>query len=112
MTTGFLFSALQIVLIDILLAGDNAVVIAMAVKSLPATQRRTGMISGAALAIILRIALTLFAARLLDLPFFKLVGGLLILWIAIKLLSDSGAAIPATNSRGSTRPEPFARRSG
>jgi len=103
MTTGFLLRALQIVLIDVLLAGDNAVVIAMAVKSLPDAQRRTGMISGAALAIILRIALTFFATELLDLPFFKLVGGLLILWIAVKLLSDSGDELAKQYSAESLR---------
>jgi YjbE family integral membrane protein len=103
LTADFLLRALRIVLIDVLLAGDNAVVIAMAVKSLPASQRRTGLISGAGLAIVLRIALTFFATRLLELPFFKLVGGLLIFWIAIKLLSDSNEDIEKEYSAGSLR---------
>ena len=103
LTADFLLRALRIVLIDVMLAGDNAVVIAMAVKSLPASQRRTGLISGAGLAIVLRIALTFFATRLLELPFFKLVGGLLIFWIAIKLLSDSNEDIEKEYSAGSLR---------
>jgi YjbE family integral membrane protein len=78
--------ALQIVFIDIALAGDNAVVIAMAVRSLPPPQRRTGTIAGAAGAIILRIALTFFAARILELPYLKLAGGVLIFWIAVRLI--------------------------
>lgn len=88
-TAAFLFNALRIVLIDVLLAGDNAVVIAMAVNSLPQSQRRTAMVAGTAGAILLRIILTFFAARLLELPFFQLVGGLFIFWIAVKLLTGS-----------------------
>jgi YjbE family integral membrane protein len=87
--TDFVLGAVRIILIDVLLAGDNAVVIAMAVKSLPHSQRRTGTIVGAGGAIVLRILLTFFAARILELPFFTLIGGLLILWIAVKLLTDS-----------------------
>jgi YjbE family integral membrane protein len=89
MTSDFIVRALKIVLIDVLLAGDNAVVIAMAVKSLPEAQRRTGTIAGASGAIFLRIFITFFAFRILELPFFKLAGGLLILWIAVKLLIDT-----------------------
>jgi YjbE family integral membrane protein len=90
--TPFILNALRIVLIDVLLAGDNAVVIAMAVKSLPLAQRRTGTIAGAAGAIVLRIFITFFAFRILELPLFKFAGGLLILWIAIRLLiqNDDG----------------------
>lgn len=86
----FLLRLLRIVIIDVTLAADNAVVIALAVRSLPHAQRRTGILAGGFGAIVLRIAITFFAARLLDLPFFKLAGGLLILWIAVKLLTDSG----------------------
>jgi YjbE family integral membrane protein len=89
LTFDFIIRALQIVLIDILLAGDNAVVIAMAVRSLSPAQRRTGALAGGGFAIVLRIILTFFAARILDLPFFRLIGGLLIFWIAVKLLTDS-----------------------
>jgi YjbE family integral membrane protein len=99
----FLFRALRIVFIDVALAGDNAVVIAMAVRSLPPAQRRTGILAGAGFAIVLRIFLTFFAWRLLELPFFKLVGGLLILWIAVKLLTESGAGTEKKPSAHSLR---------
>lgn len=77
---------LSIILIDIVLAGDNAVVIAMAVRTLPDKQRKWGIILGAGLAVVMRVALTAVAARLMELNYIKLVGGILILWIAIKLL--------------------------
>lgn len=80
---------LKIVLIDLLLAGDNAVVIAMAVKTLSPKERRLGIFFGAAVAVVLRIGLTFFAAQLLDVPWLKLIGGVLIFWIAIKLLNDA-----------------------
>lgn len=86
LTTQFLLDILAIVLIDLLLAGDNAVVIALAVKSLPARERRIGITLGAGFAVALRIVLTFFAAQLLQVQFVKLIGGLLILWIAVKLL--------------------------
>jgi YjbE family integral membrane protein len=86
----FFLDALSIILIDILLAGDNAVVIAMAVRSLPPEQRRLGIIIGSAFAVVLRIGLTFFAAQLLLTQFLKLAGGVAILWIAVKLLADSG----------------------
>lgn len=85
----FLLSVLSIVLIDLLLAGDNALVIAMAVRSLPQRERRIGTICGAGAAVLLRIALTTMAARLLYLPYLQLGGGLLILWIAVKVLRDA-----------------------
>lgn len=76
----------QIVVADILLSGDNALVIALACRSLPAHQQRRAIIFGGAAAIGLRVTLTAFAVYLLTLPFLKLVGGLLLLWIAVKLL--------------------------
>jgi YjbE family integral membrane protein len=84
----FLLAGFSIVLIDLLLAGDNALVIALAVRGLPHEQRRWGIICGAALAVVLRIGLTIAAARLLTLPFLKLAGGVLVLWIALKVLVD------------------------
>ena len=86
------FGVFQIVLIDLVLAGDNAVVIAMAVRSLPRKKRRFGIIFGAGLAVILRVALTFFASQLLQINFVKLVGGLLIFWIGFKLLLQDAAA--------------------
>jgi YjbE family integral membrane protein len=74
-----------------LLAGDNALVIAMAVRSLPRRERRIGTVCGAAVAVLLRIALTFVAARLLSVPYVQLAGGLFILWIAVKVLVDASA---------------------
>ena len=85
----FLLSGLSIILIDLLLAGDNALVIALAVRALPKRERRLGIAGGAALAVVLRIILTGVAARLLTLPFLQLAGGLLVLWIAFKVLVDA-----------------------
>jgi YjbE family integral membrane protein len=89
LTPEFFLSALSIVLIDILLGGDNAVVIALVVKSLPPKQRRIGISAGAGGAVVLRIIFTFFAAQLLQVRFVKFFGGLLILWIAVKLLSEA-----------------------
>jgi YjbE family integral membrane protein len=80
---------LSIVLIDIVLAGDNAVVIALAVRTLPPKQRLMGIALGSGVAVALRVGLTFGAAQLLALNYIKLVGGLLILWIAVKLLLDN-----------------------
>lgn len=77
----------QIVLIDILLGGDNAVVIALACRNLPRKQRMQGILWGTAGAIILRVALIAFALVLLDIRFLKMVGALLLVWIGIKLLA-------------------------
>lgn len=88
-TAELFFQVLSIVLIDILLAGDNAVVIAMAVKSLEGRQRRMGVIIGAGVAVVLRIVLTFFAAQLLQVSWLKFTGGILIFWIAIKLLTEA-----------------------
>lgn len=80
---------LSIVFIDIILAGDNAVLIALAVRQLPPQKRWIGIAAGAGAAVVLRIGLTFAAMKLLSLPWLKLGGGLLILWIAIKLLRDN-----------------------
>jgi len=76
----------QIILIDILLGGDNAVVIALACRGLPPKQRKLGIIYGTAGAIILRVILIAFALALLAIPYLKLVGGLLLVWIGVKLM--------------------------
>ncbi|WP_313299267.1 TerC family protein [Diaphorobacter sp.] len=77
----------QIIIIDILLGGDNAVVIALACRKLPPAQRTKGIIWGTAGAIILRVILIAFAMTLLNLPFLKVVGALLLVWIGVKLLA-------------------------
>ncbi|MYN11970.1 YjbE family putative metal transport protein [Pusillimonas sp. TS35] len=76
----------QIILIDILLGGDNAVVIALACRNLQHSKRMQGILWGTAGAIVLRVVLIAFALTLLDIPFLKIVGGALLLWIGIKLL--------------------------
>ncbi|RQO60519.1 hypothetical protein DBR47_09180 [Paucibacter sp. KBW04] len=76
----------QIIMIDILLGGDNAVVIALACRKLPDAQRTRGILWGTAGAIVLRVVLIFFAITLLQLPYLKLIGGALLLWIGIKLL--------------------------
>ena len=88
MSSEFALQVLEIVWINILLSGDNAVVIALACRSLNERQRKWGVIIGSAAAVALRIAFTLVVARLMEIPFLKLVGGLLLLWIAVKLLTD------------------------
>lgn len=87
-TWEFCVGFLSIVLIDLVLAGDNAVVIALAVKNLHGKQRRIGIIFGAGAAVALRVVLTFFVAQLLQISFIKLLGGILILWIAVKLLVE------------------------
>ena len=89
-TGTFFFGLLNIMFINIILSGDNAVVIAMAVRTLPAKERQWGIILGTLGAVVLRIGLTFVAAKLLEVSFVKLAGGLLILWIAFKLLLPEG----------------------
>jgi YjbE family integral membrane protein len=79
----------QIIWINILLSGDNAVVIALACRSLPPKQRFWGILLGAGAAVLLRILFTVIIAQVMAIPFLKLVGGLLLLWIAIKLIVPS-----------------------
>jgi YjbE family integral membrane protein len=76
----------QIIMIDILLGGDNAVVIALACRKLPDHQRTQGILWGTAGAIVLRIVLIFFALQLLAIPFLKIVGAILLVWIGVKLL--------------------------
>ncbi len=83
------FSALMsIIVINLILSGDNAVVIALAVRNLPKKQRLWGIILGSGLAVLLRVVLTFFAAKLLLISFLKFFGGALILWIAVKLFTS------------------------
>jgi len=87
-TWQFLVAVLSIVLIDLVLAGDNAVVIAMAVRNLPVKQRLWGIALGAGAAVVVRVIATFLVAQLLNIQFIKLVGGAVIIWIAVKLLSE------------------------
>lgn len=87
-TTQFWLAALEIIVINVLLSGDNAVVIALACRNLPPAQRKWGVIWGAVGAIVLRIVLTYFAVTLLTLPYLKVIGGALLLWIGVKLIAE------------------------
>ena len=82
----FWADVVKIIMIDLLLSGDNAVVIALACRNLPPEQRRKGILFGVGGAIGLRIVLTFFAVSLLALPYLKLIGALLLIWIGIKLI--------------------------
>jgi YjbE family integral membrane protein len=93
-TPQFWAAALEIVVINILLSGDNAVVIALACRNLPARQRRLGIFWGVIGAVVLRIILTFFATRLLTMPWLQLVGAVLLLWIGVKLISEEEGGEP------------------
>ena len=86
--TNFLLQLLQIIWINVLLSGDNAVVIALACRSLPPRQRKMGVMLGAGVAVLLRIIFTLAVVWLMEIPYLKLIGGALLVWIAVKLLID------------------------
>jgi YjbE family integral membrane protein len=81
----------QIIWVDLLLSGDNAVVIALACRSLPDRQRAWGIFLGAGAAITLRIAFAFVISQLLQIPFLKVLGGLMLLWIAVKLARGESA---------------------
>jgi YjbE family integral membrane protein len=92
----------QIILIDILLGGDNAVVIALACRNLPQHQKMKGILWGTAGAIILRVILIAFAVTLLQVPFLKLIGGALLIWIGIKLVAPGDEDAHGNLEGGST----------
>jgi YjbE family integral membrane protein len=85
-TQAFWIGLAKIIGVNIILSGDNAVVIALAARSLPAKQQRQAIFWGAGAAVVLRVLLTVFAAAILGLPWLKIVGSLLLFWIGIKLL--------------------------
>lgn len=85
----FFFALLKIVWADLLLSGDNAVVIALATRRLPPHQQRRAIVGGAAAAILMRVLLALFAIELLQLPGLKLVGAALLVWIGVKLMNQA-----------------------
>ncbi|MBU2027530.1 MAG: TerC family protein [Proteobacteria bacterium] len=87
-TWEFFAAVMSIVFIDLVLAGDNAVVIAMAVKNLPGRQRLWGIGLGAGGAVVVRVICTFLVAQLLNMQFIKLIGGAVIIWIAVKLLTE------------------------
>src|SRR5881296_4626959 len=99
-SAAFWVGLVKIIGVNIILSGDNAVVIALAARSLPAKQQKQAIFWGAGAAIVLRILLTLFAVALLALPWLKLVGSVLLLWIGVKLLvpEDDGTDVDASDN--------------
>jgi YjbE family integral membrane protein len=79
---------LEIIILNIILSGDNAVVIALACRGLPPDQRRIGIALGAGVAVLLRVIFTVLIASLLHMPFLRIAGAILLIWIAIKLLTE------------------------
>src|SRR6185436_9937097 len=85
-TQAFWIGLAKIIGVNIILSGDNAVVIALAARSLPPQQQKQAVLWGAGAAVVMRIVLTIFAVALLALPWLKLIGSLLLFWIGVKLL--------------------------
>ncbi len=103
----FWIALLEIIGVNIVLSGDNAVVIALAARGLPAQQQNRAVAWGSGAAVVMRIALTIVAVELLRLPYLKLAGAVLLLWIAVKLLLPEEAGSPtgmARSTRTSVRP--------
>jgi YjbE family integral membrane protein len=84
----FWIGLVKIIWINIILSGDNAVVIALAARSLPPAQQRKAILFGSGAAVVLRIALTVVAAKLLELSYLQILGGVLLLWIGVQLMGD------------------------
>ena len=92
-------SVIEIILINLLLSGDNAVVIALACRALPERQRKIGVMLGAGAAVALRIIFTILITQILEIDYLKLVGGVLLLWIAVKLLVEEAEEADVKPSR-------------
>ena len=105
MTIAYLASVAKIVLIDLALAGDNALVIALAVRTLPPRQQLLGRLWGTAGAVGMRLAFIVVATYLLAIPLLQVVGGALLLWIAVKLVRQSNDAPHHAVRTGTTLPE-------
>jgi YjbE family integral membrane protein len=97
----FWIGLVKIIWINIILSGDNAVVIALAARSLPATQQRQAVLFGSGAAVVLRIILTVVAVKLLALPYLQIVGGMLLLWIGVQLLGEEDEAQGHSKAHGS-----------
>ncbi len=87
-STSFMAALLQLMLVNIVLSGDNAVVIALAARNLPMQHQKTAILWGSGGAIVLRIMLTIIAVQLLTIPYLQFLGGLLLIWIALQLLIE------------------------
>lgn len=101
-----LFAFLQVVMIDVTLAGDNAVVIGLVVRSLPVSERRKAIFVGIALAALIRILMALVAVQLLQIIGLTLAGGLLLLWVCWKMYSEMRAG-PHDDADGASLPGSF-----
>ena len=99
-STEFWVGLVEIIWINIILSGDNAVVIALAARSLPRAQQNKAVVLGTSAAVVLRVALTVVAAELLALPWLQIAGGLLLLWIGVQLLADEEDADDTPKIRG------------
>lgn len=97
----FWISVLQIIWINVLLSGDNAIVIALACRTLPAKQRLYGMVLGTGVALLLRLAFAGIVSTLMLLPYVKIAGGFALLWIAVKLLTPNEESGDGTHSSDS-----------
>ena len=100
-TAEFWIGLMKIIWINIILSGDNAVVIALAARGLPPAQQRKAVLFGSGAAVVLRIALTVVAVKLLTMPYLQIVGGLLLLYIGVQLLSDQDGHADEAKTNGS-----------
>ena len=100
-STDFWIGLVKIIWINIILSGDNAVVIALAARSLPPAQQRLAVFWGSGAAVVLRILLTVVAVQLMQLSFLQVVGGLLLLWIGVQLLGDEESGEGESKEHGS-----------
>jgi len=98
--TQFWIGFINIIILDLVLSGDNAVVIGMAARALPERQRKKAIIFGTSAAIVLRVALTGIAAYLLNIPLLMSIGGLILLWIAVKLVAEEDGETEVHVGRG------------
>jgi YjbE family integral membrane protein len=99
--TEFWIGLVKIIWINIILSGDNAIVIALAARSLPPHQQRMAVLFGSGAAVVLRILLTIVAVQLLAMPYLQIVGGLLLLWIGVQLLGDEDEGEGEAKEHGS-----------
>jgi YjbE family integral membrane protein len=100
-STDFWIGLIKIIWINIILSGDNAVVIALAARSLPPHQQRMAVLFGSGAAVVLRILLTVVAVQLLSMPYLQIVGGLLLLWIGVQLLGEEDEGEGEAKEHGS-----------
>ncbi len=99
--SAFWFALGEIIWVNILLSGDNAVVIALAARSLPDSQRKKAVFFGSAAAILMRVVLTIFVVQLLAVPYLKLIGAILLVWIGVKLLVPEEESTDGIKAHGS-----------